>query len=68
MTHTDRFEAIEIKLAHLERSLQELGQTVMRQQRDIENISAQNHAMRRQLESLDADAANVDRMEKPPHY
>ena len=39
MTESTRLDAIEIKLAHLEHSLQELGETVMRQQRDIEVLS-----------------------------
>ena len=35
MTETTRLETVEIKLAHLERSLQELGETGMRQQDNL---------------------------------
>jgi hypothetical protein len=55
MTQNDRLEIIEIKLAHLERALQE-GQTVMRQQRDFEILSARERLMQSRLDMLESGA------------
>ena len=68
MTETDRLEIIEIKLAHLERALQELGQTVMRQQREFEILSARERLMQSRLEMLESGATDGDQFKKPPHY
>jgi len=68
MTESHRLEAIEIKLAHLERSLQELGETVIRQQRAIDALLARHRMMRSALEMLESGAPGNDPVEKPPHY
>jgi SlyX protein len=68
MTEPSRLDAIEIKLAHLERSLQELGQTVMRQQRDIDVLSAHNRALTEQLKIFEGGGASAQGFETPPHY
>ena len=68
MTEPSRLDTIEIKLAHLERSLQELGETVMRQQRDIEALSARNRELKSQVEMLEGSEASAGGFEKPPHY
>jgi len=68
MTDSNRLETIEIKLAHLERSLHELGETVMRQQRDIDALSARNRELKSQLEMLGGSAGSAGAFEKPPHY
>ena len=68
MTESHRLEAIEIKLAHLERSLQELGEMVVRQQRAIDALVARHHMMQSQLEMLESGAPGSDPFEKPPHY
>jgi uncharacterized coiled-coil protein SlyX len=68
MTELSRLETIEIKLAHLEHSLQELGETVTRQQRDIEALSARNRELKCQLEMLEGGEASAGGFETPPHY
>ena len=68
MTEPTRLDTIEIKLAHLEHSLQELGEAVIRQQRDIELLSARNRELKSQLESLEGAEASAGGFEKPPHY
>jgi len=68
MTESHRLEAIEIKLAHLERSLQELGETVMRQQRAMDALLARHRTMQSQLEMLESGAPGSNPLEKPPHY
>ena len=63
-----RVETIEIKLAHLERSLQELGQVVMQQQRELAALTARNRALQQQVQDMERDAQRSDDFEKPPHY
>src|ERR1700686_3959533 len=57
MSDSLRLETVEIKLAHLERSLQELGQTVVHQQREIATIMARHRELQRQLEALEGNEA-----------
>jgi uncharacterized coiled-coil protein SlyX len=68
MNEPSRLEAIEIKLAHLEHSMQELGKTVMRQQREIEVLSANNRALKEQLSVVEGGGASGQGFETPSHY
>jgi uncharacterized coiled-coil protein SlyX len=69
MSHESRIDTIEIKLAHLERSLQELGQAVLHQQREIAVLAARNRVLQQQLEELrHSSAPSFETFEKPPHY
>ena len=68
MTDSRRVEAIEIKLAHLERSLQELSDVVYRQQREIDVGARVQSAARRQVEDLEGRSADPGAVEIPPHY
>lgn len=68
MTEPTRIDLIEIKLAHLERALLELGDSVMRQQREIEILSARNRQLRAQLEMMEAGGTHGEPFERPPHY
>jgi uncharacterized coiled-coil protein SlyX len=69
MTEPTRLDQIEIKLAHLERALIELDDAVLRQQREIEVLTARNRQLKGQLEVLEAGGgASADALEKPPHY
>ena len=68
MTDTARLDTIEIKLAHLEQSLHELGEAVMRQQREIAALSANNRALKEQLQVMAGGGGSAEGFEKPPHY
>jgi uncharacterized coiled-coil protein SlyX len=69
MNDSIRLEAIEIKLAHLERSLQELGETVLSQQRQIDSLVARGRALADRLEAIgETDSPDSAPFEKPPHY
>lgn len=69
MSDSQRIETLEFKLAHLERALQELGATVMDQQRQITLLAASHRALIQQLEEAAHESAPAgDRFEKPPHY
>jgi SlyX protein len=70
MSQPTRLDQIEIKLAHLERALNELNDVVIRQQREIELLTARNRQLKHQLEGLEAggDGTSAEGFEKPPHY
>jgi SlyX protein len=68
MTEPSRLDQIEIKLAHLERALIELNDVVVRQQREIELLTARNRQLKDQLEGLEAGGESGQGFEKPPHY
>ncbi len=62
-------ERLELKLAYLESTNQQLSDIVYRHQRDIDNLRAQMSTHQRQLDAWRAeqsDTAPVD--ERPPHY
>ena len=65
----NRLEALEFKLAHLERGLQELSDVVVRQQRDLDRLALRNEQLLEQLENLRQEAEEKkDPHEVPPHY
>jgi len=68
MTDARRVEAIEFKLAHLERALQELSDVVYRQQQEIDAALELNRQLRRQVEDLGGRSADPNAVEIPPHY
>jgi SlyX protein len=68
MKETNRIEALEFKVAHLERALQELSDVLYRQQREIDGMLEVNRQLRSQLEQLEARAADASSVEIPPHY
>jgi uncharacterized coiled-coil protein SlyX len=68
MTDAWQIEAIESKLAHLERALQELSDVVYRQQRELDSALELNRQLRRQVEDLVSRPADPGAVEIPPHY
>ncbi|MGB5102846.1 MAG: SlyX family protein [Steroidobacteraceae bacterium] len=63
-----RLEAVEIKLAHLERAIQELSGVVYRQQRQLDGVLEANRQLRRQLDEIEGRSADPTAVELPPHY
>lgn len=63
-----RLEAVEIKLAHLERAIQEMSDVVYRQQRQLETVLEASRQLRRQLEEIEGRSADPTAVEIPPHY
>jgi uncharacterized coiled-coil protein SlyX len=69
MTDANRFEALEIKIAHLERGLQELSDVVVRQQQDLDRLALRNQQLKEQLEDIRGETEDKkDPHEVPPHY
>jgi len=63
-----RIEALEFKVAHLERTAQELSDVIYRQQQQIDALLTLNRQLASQLEDLDGKTADPNRVEIPPHY
>jgi uncharacterized coiled-coil protein SlyX len=69
MNEEGRLEALEFKLAHLERGLQELSDVVVRQQQELDRLAERNRQLLGQLENLRQEAEEKkDPYEVPPHY
>jgi uncharacterized coiled-coil protein SlyX len=69
MNENQRLEALEFKLAHLERGLQELSDVVIRQQQDLGRLLLRNQQLVEQLEDLrEQGEGQKDPHEVPPHY
>ena len=67
-TGAERLEAVEFKIAHLERAVQELSDVVYRQQQQLDAALAMNQRLREQLEDIEGRTADPTAVEIPPHY
>jgi SlyX protein len=65
---SERIDALEFKVAHLERALQELSDVVYRQQRELDALRDRNQQLREQLQQLEERGGDPNRVEIPPHY
>lgn len=65
---TARLEAVECKLAHLERAIQELSDVVYRQQQELDRALEMHRQLGRQLEEFASRAIDPSAVEIPPHY
>jgi uncharacterized coiled-coil protein SlyX len=63
-----RLETLEFKIAHLERTAQELSDVIYRQQQQIDAILDLNRQLASQLESLESKSGDSSAAEIPPHY
>jgi uncharacterized coiled-coil protein SlyX len=68
MPDTTRLEAVEFKITHLERALQELSDVLYRQQQQLDAALAMNQRLREQLEDLEGRTGDATPVEVPPHY
>jgi uncharacterized coiled-coil protein SlyX len=63
-----RLEAVEFKIAHLERAMQELSDVVYRQQQQLDRVLAAHQRLKQQLEEIDGLTGDISPVEIPPHY
>ena len=70
MSAEQRIEELEIKLAHLERGLQDVSDEVVRRQQLIERLTERGRQLQERIAALQADGSEdaATRVEKPPHY
>jgi SlyX protein len=65
---SERIDALEFKVAHLERALQELSDVLYRQQRELGALRARNEQLLLQVQQLEDRGGDPNRVEIPPHY
>jgi SlyX protein len=66
---TERLDAIEEKLAHLERAVAELSDVVARQQKELDRALDRNQRLMDKIAALESDTGpSATAYEKPPHY
>jgi SlyX protein len=63
-----RLETLEIKVAHLERALQELSDVLFQQQRVVDALQARHAQLLERLESAGGPSPPASEFEIPPHY
>jgi uncharacterized coiled-coil protein SlyX len=68
VTGTERLDALEFKIAHLERAVQELSDVLYRQQQQLDAALAMNQRLGRQLEEIEGRTGDSTPVEIPPHY
>jgi uncharacterized coiled-coil protein SlyX len=68
VSHDTRIETLEIKVAHLERALQELSDVLYRQQQRLDAHEARYQRLIDQVEAADQPAGPEAKFEIPPHY
>lgn len=70
MTVEARIEELEIKMAHLERALQDVSDEVVRQQAAIDRLGERNLRLQERIEAMQSEAGEdaATRLEIPPHY
>ena len=64
----ERLDAVEFKIAHLERAVQELSDVLYRQQQQLDAALAMNQQLRQQLEEIEGRSGEATAVEIPPHY
>ncbi|MGB7740134.1 MAG: SlyX family protein [Steroidobacteraceae bacterium] len=65
---SERIDALEFKVAHLEQALQELSDVVYRQQRELDSLRDRNQHLLEQVRQLEQRGGDPNRVEIPPHY
>jgi SlyX protein len=65
---TARIDALEFKVAHVERALQELSDVLYRQQRELDALRDRNQQLVEQVQQLEDRGGDPNRVEIPPHY
>jgi SlyX protein len=65
---SERIDTLEVKVAHLERALQELSDVLYRQQRELDALRARNEQLLQQVQQLEDRGGDPNRVEIPPHY
>jgi uncharacterized coiled-coil protein SlyX len=69
MSDKERLEALETRCTFLERSVQELSDTMYQQQRELEKLLVtQKELLTRLAQSDPGTGASADGIELPPHY
>lgn len=64
----ERLVELEIRFTEQQHLLQELNDVVVRQQREIDGLTAELNAVRTKMGALEPGLVDAAQREKPPHY
>ena len=64
----ERIEALEIKVAYQEETIQTLSDEIYKQQQEIEQMLVRHHRLTEKLEELQDSVPPSQGHEVPPHY
>lgn len=68
MSHESRLETLEVKIAHLERALQEFADVVYGQRQQLDALAARCQRLLERIEAADREPAAGPPFEIPPHF
>jgi SlyX protein len=69
MTESARLDDIEFRISHLERSVEELSDGLIRQQKELDHALKRNEILAERLAALqDTGVGPIASAERPPHY
>jgi uncharacterized coiled-coil protein SlyX len=68
VSHEARIETLEIRIAHLERALQDLSDVMYRQQQRLDAHEARYQRLIDRVDAADQQPATDAKFEVPPHY
>jgi len=63
-----RIVALEVRVAHQDRVIEDLNKSVTEQWRQIESLSTQIGRVTDRLQSMEQNAPSAGEAEPPPHY
>ena len=68
MIEPARLHDLDMRIAHLERGLQELSDVIVRQQKEIDRVAERNQVLAQRLAALQECDDGLNLEERPPHY
>jgi uncharacterized coiled-coil protein SlyX len=68
VSHESRLETLEVKIAHLERALQELSDVVYRQRLQLDAQDARYQRLLERVEAAERQPDADSQFEIPPHF
>lgn len=66
--YADRIDALEIRIAYLDETIETLNATITAQWKQIDALSREMHNLRERLDDAETKSGTGPSSEPPPHY